>query len=473
MASTHPRADGPRRRVFSPADKLAHLVAYEQACATNEGGAYLRREGLYSSLISEWRKQRDAGVLDGKQPGTKIGKLTAEQAEIARLKQELARANKRLTTTEAALDIMGKAHALLESLSERADGRRQAEQALTAVWCDLTAAGVSTRTASALTGVVRSTAVRRRTAATAPTPPVVSAPPTPPANKLTALERRRILEVLNSDRFVDRAPLEIYAQLLDEGIYLCSVSTMYRVLRENAQVSERRRLARHPARTCPELVATAPRQVYSWDITKLAGPEKGRYFDAYVMIDIYSRYIVGVHVHAHESGLLARELMEQIFDVHGIPQVVHADRGTSMTSKSVATLLADLEVTRSHSRPRVSNDNPYSESVFKTLKYGPGFPERFGSLSQARWFMIEFTEWYNHEHRHTGIGLHTPADVHFGLAAGKAAERREVLDTARARHPHRFGTTAAPKILDLPDTVYINRPGDDPEATVEDATIAA
>lgn len=341
------------------------------------------------------------------------------------------------------------------------------------MWCDLTAAGVSTRTASALTGVVRSTAVRRRTAATAPTPPVVSAPPTPPANKLTALERRRILEVLNSDRFVDRAPLEIYAQLLDEGIYLCSVSTMYRVLRENAQVSERRRLARHPARTCPELVATAPRQVYSWDITKLAGPEKGRYFDAYVMIDIYSRYIVGVHVHAHESGLLARELMEQIFDVHGIPQVVHADRGTSMTSKSVATLLADLEVTRSHSRPRVSNDNPYSESVFKTLEYGPGFPERFGSLSQARGFMIEFTEWYNHEHRHTGIGLHTPADVHFGLAAGKAAERREVLDTARARHPHRFGTTAAPKILDLPDTVYINRPGDDPEATVEDATIAA
>ncbi|MDO1486985.1 transposase, partial [Rhodococcus rhodochrous] len=186
-----------------------------------------------------------------------------------------------------------------------------------------------------------------------------------------------------------------------------------------------------------------------------------------------SRYIVGVHVHAHESGVLARELMEQIFAVHGIPQVVHADRGTSMTSKSVATLLADLEVTRSHSRPRVSNDNPYSESVFKTLKYGPGFPDRFGSLSQAREFMISFTEWYNHEHRHTGIGLHTPADVHFGLAAGKAAERRQVLDAARARHPHRFGTTTAPKILDLSDTVYINRPADDPETTVEDDTIAA
>ena len=207
-----------------------------------------------------------------------------------------------------------------------------------------------------MTGVVRSTAGRRRAAATVPTPPVVAA--AEPTNKLTDIERRRILDVLDSDRFVDQSPLEIYAQLLDEGIYLCSVSTMYRVLRDNAQVSERRRLAKHPKKSCPELVATAPRQVYSWDITKLAGPVKGRYFDAYVMIDIYSRYIVGVHVHAQESGVLARELMEQIFAVHGIPQVVHADRGTSMTSKSVATLLADLEVTRSHSRPQVSNDNP-------------------------------------------------------------------------------------------------------------------
>jgi putative transposase len=233
---------------------------------------------------------------------------------------------------------------------------------------------------------------------------------------------------------------------------------MYRVLRENTLVVERRRLARHPAKVCPELVATAPRQVYSWDITKLAGPVKGTYFDAYVMIDIYSRYIVGVQVHAHESGVLAKELMEQIFAVHGVPQVVHADRGTSMTSKTVAVLLADLEVTRSHSRPRVSNDNPFSESLFKTLKYGPEFPECFGSLTDARQFMDTFTDWYNHEHRHTGIGLHTPADVHFGLATGKAADRHCVLADARARHPHRFGTTHAPKILDLPDTVWINQP---------------
>nr|WP_163670441.1 IS3 family transposase [Mycolicibacterium alvei] len=460
MDPTHPRADGPRRRrAFSAAEKLAHLEAYEQACEHGDGGGYLRREGLYSSSISEWRKQRDAGVLAGKQPGEKIGRLTAEQAEIARLKRENAQMSKRLATTEAALDIMGKAHALLESLSE-SGFRRATQEALTEAYGSLIAAGVPTRHAAALTGTVRSTAIRRRNTATAPTPTVSAQPVAEPANKLTDLQRCLVLEVLTSDRFVDLAPLQIYAQLLDEGLYLCSVSTMYRVLRENRQVKERRRLARHPAKACPELVATAPRQVYSWDITKLAGPVKGTYFDAYVMIDIYSRYLVGVHVHAHESGVLAKELIEQVFQVHGAPQVVHADRGTSMTSKTVAALLADLEVTRSHSRPRVSNDNPYSESLFKTLKYGPEFPERFGSLSEARQFMDAFAQWYNHEHRHTGIGLHTPADVHFGLAADKAADRQAVLAEARAQYPHRFSTTtiAPPKILNLPDTVWINPP---------------
>ena len=255
---------------------------------------------------------------------------------------------------------------------------------MTHAYTSLTECGVSTRAAAALTGMVRSTAARRRNAATAPTPAVSTQPTPDPANKLSELERALVSEVLTSDRFVDVAPLQIYAQLLDEGVYLCSVSTMYRVLRENRQVTERRRLARHPAKACPELVATGPRQVYSWDITKLAGPVKGTYFDAYVMIDIYSRYIVGVRVHAHESGVLAKEMMEQVFAVHGVPHVVHADRGTSMTSKTVAALLADLEVTRSHSRPRVSNDNPYSESLFKTLKYGPEFPERFGSLTEAK-----------------------------------------------------------------------------------------
>jgi len=343
---------------------------------------------------------------------------------------------------------------------------------MTHTYISLIAGGVSTRRAAALTATVRSTATRRLKNSTAPTPAPPARSAGRPVNKLTDLERRRVLEVLTCDRFVDLAPLQIYAQLLDEGVYLCSVSTMYRVLGEHTLVAERRRLARHPAKVCPKLVAAAPQQVYSWDITKLAGPVKGTYFDAYVMIDIYSRYIVGAHVHAHESGILAKELMEQIFGVHGVPHVVHADRGTSMTSKTVAALLADLDVTRSHSRPRVSNDNPYSESLFKTLKYGPEFPERFGSLCEARTFMDTFTNWYNHEHRHTGIGLHTPADVHFGLATEKAADRRTVLTDARARHPHRFGTTHAPKILDLPDTAWINRPAEDNTAQETDTTAA-
>lgn len=219
-----------------------------------------------------------------------------------------------------------------------------------------------------------------------------------------------------------------------------------------------------PARTRPELVATGPGQVYSWDITKLAGPVKGRYYDAYVMIDIYSRYIVGAVVHAHESGPLAVEMMKDTFGVHGIPRVVHADRGTSMTSKTVAALLSDLEVTRSHSRPKVSNDNPYSEAWFKTLKYAPTFPERFGCLADAQGFLDTFVTWYNHEHRHTGIGLHTPADVHYDLAAAKHADRAATLIAARANTPERFTNSTPPKILHLPKAAWINPPQPDQSA---------
>jgi transposase InsO family protein len=321
-------------------------------------------------------------------------------------------------------------------------------------WHDLRGQQIPTRQAAVLTGMHRSTALRRAAPKPAESGRVYSAP----VNKLTAAECARVVEVLNSARFVDAAPIQVWATLLDEGIHLCSVSTMYRILNANKQVKERRRLARHRKAVCPELVATAPRQVYSWDITKLAGPAKGVYYDAYVMIDIYSRYIVGVHVHARECGLLAKELMEQIFGTYGIPHVVHADRGTSMTSNTVAGLLSDLGVTRSHSRPKVSNDNPYSESWFKTLKYAPTFPERFESIHQARDFMDEFVGWYNHEHRHTGIGLHTPADVFYGLAEEKDARRREVLATARAWHRNRFSVDRAPKIIDLPEAAAINPP---------------
>jgi len=317
---------------------------------------------------------------------------------------------------------------------------------------ELTGAGVTTREAAGLTGVSRATAGR-------PGPPVgLVAAPRVPANRLTVVEQARVLAVLNSVEFVDRTPLQVYAVLLRRGQYLCSVSTMYRILAVNAQVKDRRRLARHPARARPELIATGPGQVFTWDITKLPGPVKGVYYDAYVMIDIYSRYIVGAHVHVTETAVLAEEMMREVFTIHGIPQVVHADRGTSMTSKTVAALLADLGVTRSHSRPRVSNDNPFSEAWFKTLKYAPVFPERFGSLQHARTFIDEFTQFYNHDHHHTGIGLHTPADVHYGLAAATDQRRHNALATARTANPERFTTTTNPKILNLPDTAWINPP---------------
>ena len=320
---------------------------------------------------------------------------------------------------------------------------------------DLVASGTTTRAAATLTGVPRSSAVRR---AHRPTP--IARYVGAPANALSQAERARVLEVLNSAEFVDQAPAQIYATLLGRGEYLRSPATMYRILGENAQVRERRRQARHPARARPELTATGAGQVYTWDITKLAGPTKGCYYDAYVMIDIYSRYIVGAHVHARESGPLAEEMIKEVFGVHGIPHVVHADRGTSMTSKTVATLLSDLNVTRSHSRPRVSNDNPYSEAWFKTLKYAPTFPDRFASLGEARAFLTEFVDWYNHSHHHAGIGLHTPADVHYGHATTTAAQRAATLAAARAAHPERFTTNRDPKILDLPQTAWINKPED-------------
>lgn len=323
---------------------------------------------------------------------------------------------------------------------------------------ELLTVNVPARKAADATGISRATAGRKPT-------PIIARERVVPANKIGGQEREGILGILNSTTFVDQPPLQVYARLLDEGTYACSPSTMYRILEENSQVKERRRIARHPARTCPELVATGPGQVYTWDITKLAGPVKGKYYDAYVMIDIYSRFIVGAHVHASESGILAVEMMKEIFGIHGVPQVVHADRGTSMTSKTVAALLSDLEVTRSHSRPRVSNDNPYSESWFKTLKYAPVFPERFGSLPDAKEFMASFVDWYNHEHRHTGIGLHTAADVHFGHAAAKAADRTVILAAARAKHPERFSTNHDPKILALPDAAWINKPKEEKDKT--------
>jgi transposase InsO family protein len=323
----------------------------------------------------------------------------------------------------------------------------------------LTAAGTPTRTASRLTGIARASVDRDAARATPLLPQ-----PQKPANALTPEEKTRVLALLDSPEFVDAAPAQVYAGLLDQGVYVGSISTMYRILREHAQIVDRRRQARHPARKRPELVATGPGQVYSWDITKLKGPVKGCYYDAYVMIDIYSRYVVGVKVHAREDGVLAKEMMREVFGVHGIPHVVHADRGTSMTSKSVADLLEDLSVTRSHSRPKTSNDNPYSEAWFKTVKYAPVFPERFASLADARQFMTDFAAWYNECHHHAGIGMHTPSEVHHGRHHAVRARRQATLSAARAAHPERFAAAdRLPKILHLPDQAWINKPDQQPQ----------
>ncbi|WP_431710470.1 IS3 family transposase [Glutamicibacter uratoxydans] len=458
MDSTDPpRPATARRRVISPAQKSAYLDGYEQAIQTGEGGGYLRANGLYSSQITEWRKLRDAGILDGtvaSQSSAKPGRLSKEQAEIAKLKKQLAANEQKLATTQTALEIMGKGtRALGADLKERGF-EVEARLVLENTYQQLVSGMVPTRRASALAGVARATMHRRQR------PPISRAASSrpAPANKLTTQEEATVLATLNSDRFVDQAPEQIFATLLSEGTYLCSVSTMYRLLQREKQVKERRRQARHPSRKVPELVATGPGEVFTWDITKLAGPQKGTYFDAYVMIDIYSRYIVGAQVHARESGELAKAFMEQVFACDHVPKVVHADRGTSMTSKPVAALLADLDVLKSHSRPKVSNDNPYSEPWFKTLKYLPTFPERFGSLAHARDFMDRFVGACNTQHRHSGIGFHTPADVHFGMTGHVDDQRLTALRQAWDVHPERFSSSWLPRKLRLPEQAWINEP---------------
>jgi len=259
---------------------------------------------------------------------------------------------------------------------------------------------------------------------------------------------------------VDQSPREIFATLLDEGTYLCSVSSMYRILDDQGEVKERRDQLRHPMYHVPELLATGPNQVWSWDITKLKGPVKWTYYYLYVLIDIFSRYVVGWMVARQELASLARKLIEESCEKQSIVPgqlMVHSDRGPSMTSKPVALLLADLGVTKSHSRPHVSNDNPYSESQFKTLKYRPEFPERFGSMEEARGFGQTFFPWYNCEHHHSGIGFLTPEQVHHGLSKQIVKEREAVMKKAYQMNPDRF-KKGLPKPMRLPESVWINKP---------------
>jgi putative transposase len=321
-------------------------------------------------------------------------------------------------------------------------------------FAELVDAGVDVRRACKLVGRPRSThywRARPRTAVPAPRRPRPI-----PANALTVPERDRVLALLRNPSFVDKSPAQVWAHLLDQGSYLCSQSTMYRILRASGESRERRRQATHPSRVKPELMAHRPGQIYSWDITKLRGSWRGVWYDLYVMLDIFSRYVVGWRVEETETAELATEFIDDVIRTYGKPNAVHADRGTSMTSKSVAALLVDLDVARSHSRPHVSNDNPYSEAAFKTLKYCPAFPDRFDDIEHARAFCKEFFDYYNHEHYHSGLGLHTPASVHFGTAEAIRADRADVLAAAYARNPERFARRPQPP--KLPTIAWINPP---------------
>ena len=282
-----------------------------------------------------------------------------------------------------------------------------------------------------------------------------------PARALSEKEQDEVFDTLCSPRFVDRSPGEVRATLLDEGVYLCSERTMYRVLASRAAVQERRPQRIHPEYTKPELMATAPNQVWSWDITRLLGPQKWSYFYLYVILDIFSRYVVGWMVANRENAALAGRLIQQSCLKFGVqPQILtlHSDRGAPMTSQCTAQLLADLGVTRSLSRPQVSDDNPFSEAQFKTLKYHPSFPGRFDDQNHAKTFSRSFFPWYNTEHRHGGISMLTPEQVHFGQAEQIIARRQAVLREAWAAHPERF-VSGESKPKPLPQAVWINPPG--------------
>lgn len=281
-----------------------------------------------------------------------------------------------------------------------------------------------------------------------------------PARALSAPQTAEVLTTLNDDRFVDKPPRQVWAELLDEGTHYCSVRTMYRILKSVDQICDRRHQRSHRTYVRPELVAEAPNHVWAWDITKLPGPKPGQYFSLYVVLDIYSRYVVGWTVARAESKTVARAFLADAFERQAIAPgqlVCHSDRGAPMTAKSTALLYSDLGITASYSRPRVSNDNPHAEAIFKTVKYRPEMPARFFTLEEARAFFTELFDWYNERHYHTGIALLTPSDVHHGRAEAIVAARQRVLDAAYKAHPERF-VRHAPRHAQPAPAVWINPP---------------
>jgi putative transposase len=318
-------------------------------------------------------------------------------------------------------------------------------------------------------GLARATLYRRRQPARALAPRVRA----PSSRALVPAERQVVLDVLHSERFVDQSPAEVQATLLEEQTYLCSTRTMYRILADAHEVRERRDQARHPAYAKPELVAMAPNQIWSWDITKLKGPIPYLYYSLYVILDLFSRYVVGWMVAAHENARLAQRLIDATCRKQGIGPnqlTIHADRGAPMRSKLVAELFSDLSIAASHSRPRVSNDNPFSEAQFRTVKYRPEFPERFGSLEHGRTVSRDLFAWYNDAHHHSGLSYLTPADVHYGRAAATLAARHRTRVAAYAAHPERF-VQGPPRLEILPHAVWINPPTKSTDQDASGATI--
>ncbi|HZI75229.1 MAG TPA: IS3 family transposase [Gemmatimonadales bacterium] len=445
----------PKRRQFT-AEYKRSIVAQAEACRDDGAiGGLLRREGLYSSHLTTWRRQKEQGEFDALTPKKRGRKSTANPLteENQRLRKENARLSRRLEQAELIIDVQKKGIGPAGDLA--AGGQERRGELMTAA--HQLGQTVGRAAACRALNVPRASLYRHLR----PSEPATPAVPRPsPPRALAPAEQQRILDVLHSERFQDKAPNEVFAALLDEGTYLCSVRTMYRILEQTGEVRERRAQLRHPNYQKPQLLATSSNQVWSWDITKLLGPVKWTYFYLYVILDIFSRYVVGWMVAERESAELAKRLIGETCRKQNIAPdqlTIHADRGTSMTSKPVALLLADLGVAKTHSRPHVSDDNPFSESQFKTLKYRPEFPERFGSIQDARAFCQSFFPWYNTEHHHSGIGLLTPEVLHYGRADEVIAQRQVILSQAFQRNPERF-VRAHPRPPVRPTAVWINPP---------------
>ncbi|MDR3565618.1 MAG: IS3 family transposase [Negativicutes bacterium] len=440
-----------QRRKYAAEYKQRILDEVERCKNASEVGALLRREGLYSSLISKWRQRSKKGALQELSAHARGPKVDPQAVELVRLQRENARLVERLRQAELIIDVQKKGFATAGS-DAAADrpGRPAMIQA-----AEQLGATIGVENACAALAVPRSSLYRARETARAEPPQRCRSP-----RALSETEKTAIRSLLNSERFADQSPREVYATLIDEGQYVCSFRSMYRILGENGEIRERRNQLRHPEYKKPELLATQPNQLWSWDITKLRGPAKWTYYYLYVILDVFSRYVVGWMIADQESAALANALIAETCARQGIsPEqlTIHADRGSSMTSKSVALLLADLGITKTHSRPHVSDDNPYSEAHFKTLKYQGDYPGSFGCLADARIWAKRFFDWYNTEHHHTGIGLLTPADVHLGRAAAVLQQRQQVLDRAFDKNPERFVKGPA-KPAPLPLAVWINPP---------------